>query len=296
MRRKRIIFALCALLCLSLSAGCGASGAAGGTEIQFYYGVASDRHTGASLVSEGDTLAAPTVSTVMSRLLRGPESQDLTALIPEGTTLLSWTLEDGVLTLDLSEAFGRLTGISLTRAKYSIVLTLTQLEGVEAVSITVDGQFIPGSGADQMSAGDVILRGETEDPVTISSQLYFPLTDLTGLGVEYREIEVESLDLLDQANAILKELALGPAGEEMSGFLSGMGVLEAVSVRDGVCVVELDSATLECICRPEEQFALRLYAIVDSLTELGDIEQVSFRLEGQSIEGWEASYSAQYEF
>ena len=52
----------------------------------------------------------------------------------------------------------------------------------------------------------------------------------------------------------------------------------------------------ECICRPEEQFPLRLYAIVNSLTELGAIERVSFRLDGMPIEGWEESYAPQHEF
>ena len=292
----RRLIALAAALSLLLTAGCGSTSSSSGTVMQFYYGVSNDRHTGSSLQPETDELSNPTVSTVMSRLLRGPESAELAAIIPEGTSLQSWTLEDGLLTLDLSESFGRLSGITLTRAEYSIVLTLTQLEEVEQVSITVDGQELPSSGTSRLSADDVILRGETEDPVTISSQLYFPLTDSYGLGLEYREIEVESLRLEDQANAILQELALGPSEGEMSGFLSGMGVLEVSGIEGQTCIVELDSATLECICRPEEQFPLRLYAIVNSLTELGAIERVSFRLDGMPIEGWEESYAPQHEF
>ena len=293
--KRGLILALA--FCLLLCGGCGKGSGSTGVSIQFYYCLSSDRHTGPALQAESGSLNNPTVSTVMNRLLQGPSSVELVSLIPEGTTLQSWTLQtDGTLSLDLSEAFGRLTGISLTRAEYCIVLTLSQLEGVERVSITVDGQTLPGNGAAAMSVEDVILKGETEDPVTISSQLYFPLSDGSGLGVEYREIEVLSLELADQANAILQELALGPAGEEMTGFLSGMGVLEAVQVVDGTCVVEIDSATLECICRPEEQFTLRLYAIVDSLTELGAIDSVSFQLEGMPIEGWEEAYSARYEF
>lgn len=279
-----------------LLAGCGSIEPTKGEAFQFYYCVSSDRHFGPAIQAETDYIEQPSVSSLMSRLLKGPTDPNLTVVIPEGTVLQNWTLRNGELKLDLSEAFGRLTGISLTRGEYCIVLTMAQLEGVDTVSITVDGQSLPGSGTRAMSADDIILRGETEDPITISTQLYYPLSDASGLGVEYREIQVSSTDAVDQANAILSELAKGPTEEEMNGFLSGMGTLSVLEIVDKVCVVEIDSATLECICNPEEQFTLNLYAIVDSLTELGTIEQVSFQLDGGAIEGWQDQYSAQYEF
>lgn len=292
---RRLILLAVSVLFL-LSAGCSTIRHSEGEAIEFYYSVSSDKHFGSAVGSETDYLENPTVSNVMNRLLEQPYSADLTSIIPEGTYLQSWTLEKGQLKLDLSEAFGRLAGISLTKGEYCIVLTMIQLEGVETVSITVDGQTIPGGVTGAMSEDDVILKGETEDPVTISTQLYFPLSDDSGLGVEYRVIEVPSLDPMDQANTILKELALGPSEEEMDGFLTNTGELEAISVTDGTCVVEIDSMTLESICQPEELFYLHLYAIVDSLTELGTIEQVSFLMDGAPVEGWEAMYSAQYEF
>lgn len=292
--KRLLALALSALFLFS--AGCSSIDHTEGEAIQFYYCVSSDKHFGPAIEAETDYLENPSVSNVMSRLLEGPWDPNLSAIIPEGTFLQDWTLERGELKLDFSEAFGRLTGISLTRGEYCIVLTMTQLEGVDTVSITVDGQDLPGSGTRTMSADDVVLRGETEDPVTISTQLYYPLSDASGLGVEYREIEVTSTDAVDQANAILRELAQGPTEEEMSGFLNGMGTLSVSKITGKTCIVEIDNATLECICNPKEQFTLNLYAIVDSLTELGTIEQVSFQLDGGTIEGWQNQYSAQYEF
>lgn len=292
---KRVVILTVSVLFL-LATGCSATRHPEGEAIEFYYSVASDKHFGAAVDSETDYLDDPTVSNVMNRLLEQPHSPELTAIIPEGTYLQSWTLQKGQLQLDLSESFGRLTGISLTKGEYCIVLTMTQLEGVESVSITVDGQTIPGGVTGAMTADDVIMKGETEDPVTISTQLYFPLSDDSGLGVEYRVIEVPSLDPMDQANTILQELALGPTEEEMDSFLTNIGELKVISVTDGTCVVEIDSTTLESICRPKESFSLHLYAIVDSLTELGTIEQVSFQMDGAPVEEWDAIYSAQYEF
>ena len=288
--------ALVLALILLVSTGCVSSHISEGIQLEFYYCVPSDKAYGPSVQAEIDSVSEATVPAVIDRLFEGPDSPELVSIIPEGTTLQSWTLEAGNLKLDLSESFGRLTGISLTRAEYCIALTLTQLDEVDTVSITVDGQMIPGCGVEEMSEKDVILKGETQDPVTVSTQLYFPLVDGSGLGVEYRVVEVASMDAKDQASAILQELIRGPYGEEMTGFLGGAGVIEVVAIEESTCVLAIDSATMESICNPEERFELQLYSIVDSLTELGTIETVAFLLDDAPIEGWADSYAAQYEF
>ena len=58
-------------------------------------------------------------------------------------------------------------------------------------------------------------------------------------------------------------------------------------------------SALEEICTPdasEQQIRLRIYAIVDSLSELDGIDEVSFLLDGEPIEGWQSVYSVRYEF
>ena len=59
-----------------------------------------------------------------------------------GVTLRMWTLYNGLLTVDFASGYGVLSGIDLTLADYSVVLTLTQLEGVEAVMITAEGEML----------------------------------------------------------------------------------------------------------------------------------------------------------
>ena len=58
-------------------------------------------------------------------------------------SLRSWTLNNGLLTVDFSSTYGTLSGIDLTLADYSVVLTLTQLEEVETVMITVGERCSP---------------------------------------------------------------------------------------------------------------------------------------------------------
>ncbi|MDE6108367.1 MAG: GerMN domain-containing protein, partial [Oscillospiraceae bacterium] len=83
------------------------------------------------------------VEDLLSLLLAGPERKELTSPFPRGTTLRSWRLEEGRVTLDLSEAYSGLAGVELTMADGCIVLTLCQLEEVEEVYITVEGRRRP---------------------------------------------------------------------------------------------------------------------------------------------------------
>lgn len=292
---KRFLTLLLSGLLLFL-AGCGNPSTPEGQGIQFYYSVGADTDSGPAIAAETEQLEQVSVETVMQRLLQGPTDPELSKTFPSGTTLQSWNVQEGTLALDLSEAFGGLSGMDLTQAEYCIVLTLSQLDEVERVNITVDGQALPGASGASMSVEDVILKGETEDPITLSSQLYFPLADSTGLGVEYREFEVPAMDLRSEANGVLEQMLQGPKEAEMTPFLNGAGALTAIEIREQQCIVELDAVTLSVLCSDEASFPLYLYAIVDSLTELDGIVSVSFVMDGTPIGGFEAAYTAVYEF
>ena len=95
------------------------------------------------------------VEGLLGLLLAGPEGENLRRTIPEGVTLRSWTLENGLLTVDLSGRYGSLSGVALTLADYSVVLTLTQVEGVEAVTVTAEGEQIPYRDHQRLTARDV---------------------------------------------------------------------------------------------------------------------------------------------
>ena len=98
----------------------------------------------AALVAEKRVLPPDTepVEGLLNLLLSPPQSENLTIAITSGVTLRKWTLYNGLLTVDFSSGYGVLSGIDLTLADYSVVLTLTQLEGVEAVMITAEGEML----------------------------------------------------------------------------------------------------------------------------------------------------------
>ncbi len=100
------------------------------------------------------------VEGLLALLLAGPESEGLERTIPANVTLRGTSLENGVLTVDFSSRYAGLSGIDLTMADYSVVQTLSQVDGVEAVTITAEGEPIPYRDHQRLTAEDVWLFEE----------------------------------------------------------------------------------------------------------------------------------------
>ena len=78
---------------------------------------------------------------VIDQLLKGPKTSNLISAIPAETKLLSISVTDGVCYVNFDEAFEtQLTGISEKTTIYSVVNSLTELNGINQVLITVGGE------------------------------------------------------------------------------------------------------------------------------------------------------------
>ena len=151
---RTCLTALC-LAGLLLLGGCGVGHVEGSSLPVYYLDQAEDGAK--ALKTETRTLDSDTeaVEGLLLALLEGPQAENLAPAIPSGVNLRGWTLSNGLLTVDLSARYGRLSGIDLTLADYSIVLTLTQLEEVEAVMITVEGKLLAYRDHQRLTAQDV---------------------------------------------------------------------------------------------------------------------------------------------
>ena len=152
MRRYGLFLLLAVLL---LAAGCGAHTLEG--RVYSVYFLDQSNEAAQALKAESRALdqEADQVEGLLQAILSGPESESLSNVIPASVSLRGWSLTNGLLTVDLSGSYGLLSGIDLTLADYSMVLTLTQLEEVEAVMITVDGQVLSYRDHQRLTAEDV---------------------------------------------------------------------------------------------------------------------------------------------
>lgn len=77
---------------------------------------------------------------IMEQLIEGPKSSSLVGTIPSGTTLISVTQVDGVCYVNLSESFRTQSAtVPEEITLYSIVNSLTELQGVTQVQLAING-------------------------------------------------------------------------------------------------------------------------------------------------------------
>ena len=284
--RKRILSLLCALLLL---AGCAPAGEEG-TEYEVYFAAplpdsgADDPVQGPAVQWETRRLPqdADVLSGLVECLLSGPVSEDLRSPFPDGVYQRSApTLTDGVCEVDLSERYGGLSGVDLTIADYCIALTLCQVEGVEAVSILVEGEPISYRDHQLLRESDAVLSSAEDEPVYLSADLYY-LRQEGGLAVEHRELLVPSGSAPEAV--LLQALLSGPETEGLSAPLTGEARVIALWVDDGgICYVNFDAAFLSQQPASASQARLTLYAIVNTLCQLPNVDAVAFLVEGESI-------------
>lgn len=114
----------------------------GGTDAQLFFIEAQE---GSSVLRLEETILPDlTARTVLDALVSTvPEDlpEGVTSSIPEGTAILDTSLDDGVLTVDLSEEFEDVSGDLLIQALAQLVFTATASAGVTGgVLFTVEGE------------------------------------------------------------------------------------------------------------------------------------------------------------
>lgn len=201
----------------------------------------------------------------------------LSCALPEGVTIEGTAFENGVVTLSLSEAFLSLSEMRRTVAAFCAVLTLCQLDGVEAVTVVSGGETVFAG----LMPEDAFLTAEDSDPYIRRLRLYFSDADGRYLISEYH-----SLTLEENASAeryVMEELLRGPNNGELKSAIPAGTALRSCSVAGGICTVDLSAAFYDA--RPDTALGERLaiYSIVDSLTALAEVSGVRILVEGEPL-------------
>jgi len=271
MRRLMALVLALALLC----AGCRLREDRSAEGVRLYFLTSQGGKDGQAVGSEVREEDEPTAEALLRLLLAGPESEELTSPFPRGTVLRGCRVEEGVALVDLSEAYGGLSGVDLSLADACVVLTLCQLDEVEQVYLTVEGERRPFR--DQvLSPADLLLDNGGEAP---GGRREVRLAFLSGDALAWEERSL-TLSLGDDIRiAALQALLKGPESSGLEPVCpEGTRLLSLEEDREGY-LVDLSGAFLEGESDPR-----RLYAIVDTLGALDGEARVRFSVEGQRLE------------
>lgn len=217
---------------------------------------------------------------VVERLLEGPADGSMTSPLPAGVELLSLEIRDKRAYVDLSGAFGQMSGVALSMADYCLALSLTALDGVNAVTVTCQGREVGQQPRTVFRDRDVLLSTRDDVLQTAEVTLYF-LDGNDALTGETRTIEIYEGQTL--AENLIAELLAGPESGELHRALPEDFAVSSVRVENGVCTLNLFSASLALL--PQDQNAQRqcLWSLADSLYSIDTVQEIRILSDGEEL-------------
>ncbi|MDR2043776.1 MAG: GerMN domain-containing protein [Clostridium sp.] len=257
----------------------------------YYVSVPETKVETREYVMQSDTLEGQ-LEEVLERLSAIPEKLAYKAPLNMGFSLLAYTLENGKIRLEVDGRYKGLPPTTEVLARAAIVLTLTQIKGINFVGFTVEGNplydnldnVVGWMNADQFrnNAGSEINTYEK-----VHLKLYFANESGTALVAENRTKLYNSNISLEKL--VVEELIKGPGRDGIYPAIHPDTRIISVMTKDGICYVSLDDAFLTPAGNATADVVI--YSIVDSLAELSSINKVQITINGNSSGVFREKYS-----
>lgn len=254
-----------------------------------YFRVRDLRETngGDALAAEPGSLPVDNVLPVQAaaeelvrQLLVGPAAEELVSPFPANTSMLSVDVSGTQARVDLTRAYGSLSGVDLTLADYCIAMTLTQLPEIRSVTVTVAGQELAYRSRQNFRSRDVLLS-TTEDIVgTVEADLYF-LNGQGRLRAESRVLDIYEGDT--RAEAVVRALLAGPEDKELVSAIPEGFDVRSVRVTENECFVNLASSMLSAL-PADADLRLAIRALEESLLSLAPVHTVQLLVDGEPVD------------
>ena len=222
-----------------------------------------------------------------------PQESDFRQTIPKSVSIRDVVINGYMLTVDFSEEYKNLSTTEEILVRAAIVRTMVQVEGISFVSFLVEGA--PLTDVNGNYIGGMSVDSFVENPgaqintsLTTSLNLYFADETGTKLEKETRRVHYSSNISLDKL--VMTKLIEGPENSELQATLPSGTKIVMISVADGICYVNLDE-TFKNDQNNEIMEQIVLYSIVNSLTELPDVQKVQLSINGDSSGNLRFNYS-----
>lgn len=224
------------------------------------------------------------VRELFEQLKKSRESKEITSSVPSNVELEKIDLNDRQLSLYFGTSYYEMKKSTEVLMRAAVVQTMTQLSGVDYVS------FYVGKDALKDSYGEVIGIMNAENFLQnatysldayqkTSLKLYFATTDGLGLKEEHRA-DVHYNPSTSIEKLVLKQLMDGPDSESLSPTIPETVKLLGVSVKEGVCYVNLTSSFLTNIYNQKPE--VTIYSIVNSLVANTKVLKVQILIDGSA--------------
>lgn len=280
--KKILALLLCAALMLPLF-GCG------GQELvspgNFYYcrsDIAYGEENGL-IAAEQRELAgiSDDLDLLLEAYFSGPESGDLESPFPRDARVLSWQIEDETLVMTMNDSFGAMSGVELSVACACITRTFLELAPVTAVRFQVSDGLLNGEKSITMSKENVKLYDDGLAQSRVELTVYY--TDRQRRYLIAEELSVSLATEDDVVACLIDALLTPPENATLYSALPADTRLLDYSIDDGTCTINFSAEFERTAWSRVEAQRLTLLAVVNTLTQLEEIQQVEFCTEGNLL-------------
>ncbi len=211
-----------------------------------------------------------------------PDRLEYEAPMAGDIKLIGYSLHDRLLTLNFASNYNQLGRTIEILDRAAIVRTFTQLDDVEYVNFLVEGVPISdhyGNVIGNMSADTFIYNvgNEINTYEKVELKLYFATEDGKMLMPVYRSVVYNSN--ISMEKLAVEQVISGPNSDIAYPTVSKDAKVKSINVKDGVCYLDLDSGFLNQTASVSAEASI--YSIVNTLTELPNINKVVFSVNGQ---------------
>lgn len=285
---KKICMLLIFIFAVLMFTACGSSDKNYDYQI-FYINKAENQ-----LIAEGYNAEATTINGLVDELMNQmntlPDDDDAQTPGLDITYILNYeyTLE-GYLVLNFDADYFTLPDIKETLCRAAIVKTLCQIDGIKGVEFTIDGEpykDVTGNAYGYMSAETFVdnTSGVTTYKQTMSVNLYF--ANHRGDKLDKVPINVTFDGTISLEELIVQQIIKGPsnvkgADESLKPVVLTSTVINQITVREQICYIDLSQDFLTAVSGVSK--SVSLYAVVNALVDLPDINKVQFTIDGKTV-------------
>lgn len=283
MIKNRIAVSICLVLCLTLIGGCGNHGRKSENGTFIYY-VDMDE---SSLVKEEyemqEESAESLVSKMLDKMMETTDSIDYKSVFPGDVKVEDWSLDDEKLDLFFNQAYQDMSGSEEVLLRAAVVQTLCQIPEVSCVMFYIQEEPLKDSEGKQigyMRPDDFIQNTGSAIHSYQKKKIELYFGNKKGDMLIEEEVNIRYNSSTSIEKAIVEQLIQGPDSSGVYPVISPETKVIGVSVKDGICYVNLDENFLNNFYGTDPKIIV--YSIVNSVVEGGNANRVQISVNGES--------------
>lgn len=223
------------------------------------------------------------VEELLEALATQPKNSSLRQTIPSSVKVLGHTVTSYQITVDFSSEYYNMAPVEEVLTRAAVAKTLFQVDGCKYVLFTVDSKPLVNS--DGVTVGSMRSDSFVENPgqqinssLRTTLKLYFADKDGSGLVEETRVVYHSSN--ISMEKLVMEQLIKGPNITGAQATIPAGTKLINVAVVDRICYISLDETFLNQNLEISEQAVL--FSIVNSVTQLSNVEKVQISINGDT--------------